>query len=66
VAALARQVLVRQVLVRRVQAVDPVIRDTMAITGMATGSPEQVSGCPPFDIGEAVGLRLSFLALLIA
>ena len=65
-AALARQVLARQALVRQVQAVDPAIRDTMAITGMATGSPEQVSGCPPFDIGEAFGLRLSFLALLIA
>jgi hypothetical protein len=39
----------------------------MAITDKATGTgPEQVSGCPPFDIGEVFGLRLSFLALLIA
>jgi len=38
----------------------------MAITDKATGTgPEQVSGCPPFDIGEVFGLRLSFLALLI-
>ena len=59
--------LVRQALVRRAQAEDPVTRDTMAITDKATGTgPEQVSGCPPFDIGEVFGLRLSFLALLIA